>query len=88
MVFCLIVADCFQIGVYAEGKVVKVTQESIHIVVLGFASVVIANEDIRDEFVYQVVSTYSLSCFKIHSFLLCQILIFGAGLNFDFDSET
>ncbi|XP_038898978.1 uncharacterized protein LOC120086413 isoform X3 [Benincasa hispida] len=33
-----------------EGKVVKLRQESIHVIVLGFASAVITNEDIRDEF--------------------------------------
>ena len=73
--YCLIIADCFHIGVNAEGKVVKVTQGSIHVVVLGFASVVIADEDIRDEFVYKVVSTPSLSCFKSSIILLCQVLI-------------
>ncbi|CAK9326631.1 unnamed protein product [Citrullus colocynthis] len=33
-----------------EGKVVKLRQESIHIIVLGFASAVITDEVIRDEF--------------------------------------
>ncbi|KAA0063270.1 putative DNA-directed RNA polymerase I subunit RPA43 [Cucumis melo var. makuwa] len=33
-----------------EGKVVKLRQESIHVIVLGFASAVITYEDIRDEF--------------------------------------
>ncbi|KAM7259357.1 hypothetical protein ACFE04_015098 [Oxalis oulophora] len=37
-----------------EGKVVKVTQESIHIVVLGFASAVINTEDIRHKFKYRI----------------------------------
>lgn len=34
-----------------EGKVVKLTQESIHLVVLGFSSAIIAEKDIREEFV-------------------------------------
>lgn len=33
-----------------EGEVVKLTPQSIHAVVLGFSSVVIADHDIRDEF--------------------------------------
>ncbi|XP_022936799.1 uncharacterized protein LOC111443277 [Cucurbita moschata] len=33
-----------------EGKVVKLKQESIHVIVLGFASAVITDEDIRSEF--------------------------------------
>uniref|UniRef100_A0A2P2L0W9 DNA-directed RNA polymerase subunit n=1 Tax=Rhizophora mucronata TaxID=61149 RepID=A0A2P2L0W9_RHIMU len=38
-----------------EGKVVKVTRESIHAIVLGFASAVITDEDIRDEFGFKSV---------------------------------
>ncbi|CAJ1824511.1 unnamed protein product [Sphenostylis stenocarpa] len=34
-----------------EGKVVKITQEFIHVVVLGFSAAVIAEKDIREEFV-------------------------------------
>lgn len=40
----------------SEGKVVKITQESIHVIVLGFASAVITSEDIREEFRYKTVS--------------------------------
>ncbi|XP_030475959.1 uncharacterized protein LOC115693123 isoform X1 [Syzygium oleosum] len=36
-----------------EGKVVKLTPESIHVIVLGFASAVIIDEDIREEFEYR-----------------------------------
>ncbi|EEF52697.1 probable DNA-directed RNA polymerase I subunit RPA43 [Ricinus communis] len=36
-----------------EGKVVKVTRESIHVIVLGFSSAIITDEDIRDEFRYK-----------------------------------
>lgn len=35
---------------FSEGKVVKVGRDSIHAVVLGFASAAILIEDIRDEF--------------------------------------
>ncbi|KAK3198195.1 hypothetical protein Dsin_021610 [Dipteronia sinensis] len=37
---------------FSEGKVVKLTQESIHVIVLGFSSAIIIDEDIRDEFKY------------------------------------
>ncbi|KAL5069777.1 hypothetical protein RYX36_020664 [Vicia faba] len=37
-----------------EGKVVKLTHESIHVVVLGFASAIITEKDIRAEFVYKM----------------------------------
>ncbi|KAJ9186475.1 hypothetical protein P3X46_002044 [Hevea brasiliensis] len=36
-----------------EGKVVKLMRESIHVIVLGFSSAVIVDEDIRDEFRYK-----------------------------------
>ncbi|CAN0909909.1 Probable DNA-directed RNA polymerase I subunit RPA43 [Linum grandiflorum] len=36
-----------------EGKVVKVSEESIHAIVLGFSSAVIIDEDIRKEFKYK-----------------------------------
>lgn len=37
-----------------EGKVVKLAQESVHVVVLGFSSAIIIEEDIRDEFKYKI----------------------------------
>ncbi|XP_050220495.1 uncharacterized protein LOC126670722 isoform X2 [Mercurialis annua] len=37
-----------------EGKVVKVTQEFINVIVLGFSSAVISAEDIRDEFRHRI----------------------------------
>lgn len=36
-----------------EGEVVKVSQQSIHLIVLGFSSAVIMEEDLRDEFRYK-----------------------------------
>ncbi|XP_048130796.1 DNA-directed RNA polymerase I subunit rpa43-like isoform X3 [Rhodamnia argentea] len=36
-----------------EGRVVKLTPESIHVIVLGFASAVIIDEDIREEFEFR-----------------------------------
>lgn len=39
---------------------VKLTPNSIHAVVLGFSSVVIADDDIRDEFKYKFVSVLIL----------------------------
>lgn len=41
---------------FLEGKVVKVAQESIHVVVLGFSAAIITQEDIRDEFKYKIKS--------------------------------
>ncbi|XP_021722548.1 uncharacterized protein LOC110690030 isoform X2 [Chenopodium quinoa] len=41
---------------YLEGKVVKVGQESIHVVVLGFSAAIITVDDIRDEFRYKIKS--------------------------------
>jgi DNA-directed RNA polymerase subunit E'/Rpb7 len=37
-----------------EGKVMKITQDSIHVIVLGFASAVINAQDIRQEFKYKI----------------------------------
>ncbi|XP_054790510.1 uncharacterized protein LOC129295940 [Prosopis cineraria] len=37
-----------------EGKVVKLTQESIHAIVLGFSSAIIVDKDIREEFSYKI----------------------------------
>ncbi|XP_059636570.1 uncharacterized protein LOC132278723 [Cornus florida] len=36
-----------------EGKVVKIGQQSIHVIVLGFSSAIITEEDIREEFEYK-----------------------------------
>ncbi|BFG42585.1 hypothetical protein CerSpe_288580 [Prunus speciosa] len=36
-----------------EGKVVKVKQESIHVIILGFSSAIITDKDIREEFQYK-----------------------------------
>ena len=44
----------------SEGEVVKLTPNSIHAVVLGFSSAVIADDDIRDEFKHKVVSAMVL----------------------------
>uniref|UniRef100_A0A1D1Z4F6 DNA-directed RNA polymerase subunit n=1 Tax=Anthurium amnicola TaxID=1678845 RepID=A0A1D1Z4F6_9ARAE len=37
-----------------EGKVVKLSKESIYVIVLGFCTAVIASEDIRGEFKYKI----------------------------------
>ncbi|XP_052201634.1 uncharacterized protein LOC127807651 [Diospyros lotus] len=37
-----------------DGKVVKLGQQSIHVIVLGFSAAVITEEDIREEFKYKV----------------------------------
>ncbi|XP_024020559.1 DNA-directed RNA polymerase I subunit rpa43 isoform X2 [Morus notabilis] len=49
-----------------EGRVVKVTQGSIHVIVLGFASAVITEEEIRDEFVYKIKHEEEVFSSKFH----------------------
>jgi hypothetical protein len=44
-------------GIFSEGTVVKIGKDSIHAVVLGFASAAILIEDIRAEFKYRKVQT-------------------------------
>ncbi|KAK4746273.1 hypothetical protein SAY87_012585 [Trapa incisa] len=45
-----------------EGKVVKLTQESLHVIVLGFASAIITCEDIREEFTYKTIKGKEVYC--------------------------
>lgn len=52
----------FPIIIFTEGKIVKLAEQSIHIVVLGFSSATIIEEDIREEFSYKVVSEWLLLC--------------------------
>lgn len=40
-------------------------RESIHVIVLGFSSAVIVDEDIRDEFKYKSVGTFMYLCFEV-----------------------
>ncbi|KAJ1443609.1 Nucleic acid-binding, OB-fold [Sesbania bispinosa] len=49
-----------------EGKVVKLTQESIHVVVLGFSSAIINEKDIRDEFIYRTKHEQDVYASKSH----------------------
>ncbi|KAK7860342.1 hypothetical protein CFP56_039745 [Quercus suber] len=42
-----------------EGKVVKLTERSIHVIVLGFSSAIITVEDIREDFNHKIVSSSS-----------------------------
>lgn len=55
-------ADSFVIT--SEGKVVKLRQESVHVIVLGFASAAITDEDIRDEFKHRTVCFLHCTCKK------------------------
>ncbi|KAL5065392.1 hypothetical protein RYX36_027129 [Vicia faba] len=58
-----------------EGKVVKLTHESIHVVVLGFASAIITEKDIRAEFVYKMKhgqEVYASNSHKRHVIKCCQ----------------
>ncbi|XP_025650646.1 DNA-directed RNA polymerase I subunit rpa43 isoform X2 [Arachis hypogaea] len=49
-----------------EGKVVKLSQESIHVVVLGFSSAIITEKDIREEFVYKTKHEQDVYASKSH----------------------
>ncbi|XP_015973618.1 DNA-directed RNA polymerase I subunit rpa43 isoform X1 [Arachis duranensis] len=49
-----------------EGKVVKLSQESIHVVVLGFSSAIITEKDIREEFVYKIKHEQDVYASKSH----------------------
>lgn len=44
---------------------VKLGEQSIHVVVLGFSSATILEEDVRDEFDFKVVSMLELLCFVL-----------------------
>nr|CAD1827715.1 unnamed protein product [Ananas comosus var. bracteatus] len=48
-----------------EGKVVKLSKESIHVIVLGFSSAAIMLEDIREEFKYKI--KHGAECFASSS---------------------
>jgi hypothetical protein len=69
--FYVVHADCFLILSFPEGKVGKLTQTSIHVIVLGFSSAVITDEDIRKEFKYKTVSGSSSSAFQTSHPFLC-----------------
>ncbi|KAA3459307.1 Nucleic acid-binding protein [Gossypium australe] len=49
-----------------EGKVVKLSQESIHVIVLGFSSAIITAENIRGEFKYRTKDKEELFASKSH----------------------
>ncbi|XP_022772140.1 uncharacterized protein LOC111314789 isoform X3 [Durio zibethinus] len=49
-----------------EGKVVKLSQESIHVIVLGFSSAIIATENIRGEFKYKTKDEEELFASRSH----------------------
>lgn len=53
-------------GMAIDGKVVKLTKESIHVTVLGFCSAAIMLEDIRDEFKYKKKKGDERYASKIH----------------------
>ncbi|KAE9617906.1 hypothetical protein Lal_00037857 [Lupinus albus] len=51
---------------HLEGKVVKLTQESIHVVVLGFSSAIITDKFIRDDLVYKTKRGQDVYASKSH----------------------
>lgn len=60
VLFYVSFAEVLQISFISEGKVVKLSERSIHVIVLGFSSASILEEDIREELRYKTVSTSSL----------------------------
>lgn len=55
---------------HPEGKVVKLAQESIHVVVLGFSAAIITADDIRDEFEFKFVCIFWFLVFLFLDFLV------------------
>ncbi|XP_060673765.1 uncharacterized protein LOC107420376 isoform X2 [Ziziphus jujuba] len=49
-----------------EGKVVKLSQGSIHLIVLGFSSATIIDEDIREEFLFKTKHEEEVFISKFH----------------------
>ncbi|KAB1204921.1 putative DNA-directed RNA polymerase I subunit RPA43 [Morella rubra] len=49
-----------------EGKVVRLTETSIHVIVLGFSSAVITDEDIREELKYKMKHSKELYASRSH----------------------
>ncbi|KAH7523532.1 hypothetical protein FEM48_Zijuj06G0021300 [Ziziphus jujuba var. spinosa] len=49
-----------------EGKVVKLSQGSIHLIVLGFSSATIIDEDIREEFLFKTKHEEEIFISKFH----------------------
>ncbi|XP_022769147.1 uncharacterized protein LOC111312798 isoform X1 [Durio zibethinus] len=49
-----------------EGKVVKLSQESIHVIILGFSSAIITAENIRREFKYKTKDNEELFASRSH----------------------
>ncbi|KAM1212099.1 hypothetical protein ACFX13_003793 [Malus domestica] len=56
-----------------EGKVVKVTQESIHVIILGFSSAVITDRDIREEFQYKSKHGMQLFVSRSHKWHVIKV---------------
>ncbi|KAA8537538.1 hypothetical protein F0562_027146 [Nyssa sinensis] len=62
-----------------EGKVVKLGQQSIHVIVLGFSSAIITEEDIREEFIYKVKhgqEVFASTSYKQHKIKVGTIIRF------------
>ncbi|KAG8489627.1 hypothetical protein CXB51_017617 [Gossypium anomalum] len=63
-----------------EGKVAKLSQESIHVIVLGFSSTIITAENIREEFKYRTVTLFYL-VFNFFIFFVCWVCVCGKRLH-------
>ncbi|PSR99606.1 DNA-directed RNA polymerase I subunit RPA43 [Actinidia chinensis var. chinensis] len=74
-------------GMLLEGEVVKLGQQSIHVIVLGFASAIITEEDIREEFKYKLKhdeEVFTSTSHKRHKIKVGTVLRFVAK---SFDEE-
>ncbi|KAF7845135.1 DNA-directed RNA polymerase I subunit RPA43 [Senna tora] len=71
-----------------EGKVIKLTQESIHVIVLGFSAAIITEKDIREEFKYKTKRGEDMYASRLHKRHVIKV---GTTVRFlvkSFDEET
>ncbi|KAJ7943386.1 DNA-directed RNA polymerase I subunit rpa43 [Quillaja saponaria] len=70
-----------------EGKVVKLTQESVHVIVLGFSSAIITDKEIREEFVYKTKHCEEVYASRSHKRHLIKVGTMIRFLVKSFDEE-
>ncbi|XP_022148351.1 uncharacterized protein LOC111016757 [Momordica charantia] len=70
-----------------EGKVVKLRQESVHVIVLGFASAAITDEDIRDEFKHRTKHEEEMFVSRAHKHHVIKVGTMIRFLVKSFDEE-
>ncbi|KAB1228310.1 putative DNA-directed RNA polymerase I subunit RPA43 [Morella rubra] len=70
-----------------EGKVVRLTETSIHVIVLGFSSAVITDEDIREELKYKMKHSKELYASRSHKHHVIKVGTMIRFLVKSFDEE-